>query len=157
MKPIVLDTGIFINIFNSVTLGEEYYLIPENATFVFPTFIFVEVFTPFKNKSTIEHRKKTFLKHFGDDFLNIIYPTERTFEIYKELQLFTSGLHPMSKDKQVKTIGHHDLWIASICYENDFHLYTCDSDFDIFKDIFFSCYKCNSTEEFRIATFHVGK
>jgi predicted nucleic acid-binding protein len=139
---IVFDTNIVIrHDSNNPRLDYDIlFSISDKEKIVLPTFIYVETIQPTKDTSKENKRLKALYYIYKTNSLStlpIIYPTLRTFECYKELQLFRAGKHPKFPLKQHFRINSMDMWIASICYEHKFHIYTCDNHFDQFKDKFF--------------------
>ena len=137
---VIFDSAIFIRGLFDVRINyEKIFSIPENTIFKMPTFVYVEVIQPRKDVAKELERnivvQELYRVNSVQD-LKIIHPTKRTFEIYKELQLFRSGKHLKSKSKQHFTIGTIDMWIASICFENNCHLFTVDKDFEKFTPFF---------------------
>jgi len=59
--------------------------------------------------------------------VTVVYANEQTVELWSEFHNFLR--------KQGKVIPHNDLWIASLCVQYAFRLYTRDKHFDLLPQV----------------------
>ncbi len=133
---VVFDTGMYISLFESDDSIIKYFAIKSTDVVIMPIFVYVELLSGLsKEREQVRRLELDRLIRAMD--IKLLLPIQQTTKKYLELMSYLKRTHPLSPNKQHKTIGHHDNWIASITFEFKATLYTRDPDFENFDGNFF--------------------
>jgi predicted nucleic acid-binding protein len=137
---IILDTGCIDSLFDekykdfseSIKKSED-----DGKTITTTIFNYAERESGFKHleqQGSVSDKKRYLWRKILDFFdilkknNDLLYPSEETAKIYAELHFNLKNNREINISKGELKNMHNDLWIASLCIENDAKLYSMDKD-----------------------------
>ena len=113
-----LDPGNEVAI-AALKLAEQLYV---------PIVVVAELRFGFKNGSNLQQNEAKLVKFLSQSFVETLYVTDKTTEIYAELALHCR--------KSGRALSQNDLWIAALALENELPFVSFDNDFAVLEQYF---------------------
>lgn len=113
-----LDSGNEVAV-AALKLAEQLYV---------PIVVVAELRFGFKNGSNLQQNEAKLVKFLSQSFVETLYVTDKTTEIYAELALHCR--------KSGRALSQNDLWIAALALENELPFVSFDNDFAVLEQYF---------------------
>lgn len=113
-----LDSGNEVAV-AALKLAEQLYV---------PIVVVAELRFGFKNGSNLQQNEAKLVKFLSQSFVETLYVTDKTAEIYAELALHCR--------KSGRALSQNDLWIAALALENELPFVSFDNDFAVLEQHF---------------------
>ena len=113
-----LDSGNEVAV-AALKLAEQLYV---------PIVVVAELRFGFKNGSNLQQNEAKLVKFLSQSFVETLYVTDKTAEIYAELALHCR--------KSGRALSQNDLWIAALALENELPFVSFDNDFAVLEQYF---------------------
>jgi tRNA(fMet)-specific endonuclease VapC len=122
----VIDTNIYSGLKQS-TPSTLKLLVAEKRLAV-PLPVIAELKFGFVNGTRSALNRATLDDFLAQTFVEVLFPTLQTCDLYAELRLHTKQLG--------KSLSNNDVWIAALAREDGDTLVTYDKDFSVFQELF---------------------
>lgn len=125
LVDLVLDTSAYSELRRG---NKDFITLVKKTRYIFvPMFVVAELAFGFKNGSKYKENHLELEKFLSNPYVNVMYiDNPDVIQRYSDLKL-------LCKQKG-RALSDHDIWIASLALLNEYHLATCDKDFEILRE-----------------------